>query len=193
MSKTIVETALYLVNGYDYKGIRLDATIRQHIDIAKNLAKNEQRLVSIFNLYEFGLKTMYNNSIWQHTDFNDKIKQLCKKKAELGILELLPSQRKALSQNVLSVTSNVTVLQLPTSAGKTLMAEFNIIVTKALKPDAKIIYIVPSRALVNQVYYDLKSDLESLNFTIEKTSSAIEIDPIENSFLNGNEQIKRAT
>ena len=189
LSKTIVETALYLVNGYDYKGIRLDATIRQHIDIAKNLAKNEQRLVSIFNLYEFGLKTMYNNSIWQHTDFNDKIKQLCKKKAELGILELLPSQRKALSQNVLSVTSNVTVLQLPTSAGKTLMAEFNIIVTKALKPDAKIIYIVPSRALVNQVYYDLKSDLESLNFTIEKTSSAIEIDPIENSFLNGSEQI----
>ncbi|MDR0681429.1 MAG: DEAD/DEAH box helicase [Dysgonamonadaceae bacterium] len=189
LSKAVVETATYLISGYDYKGIRLDATIRQHIDIAKKLSKNEQRLVSIFNFFEFGLKTVYNNSIWQHTGFNDKIKQLCRKKAGLGMLELLPSQRKALFQNVLSITSNVTVLQLPTSAGKTLLAEFNIIVTKALKPDAKIVYIVPSRALVNQVYYDLKSDLESLNFNIEKTSSAIEIDPAENSFLTGDEKI----
>jgi superfamily II DNA/RNA helicase len=189
LSKAIVETATYLINGYDYKGIRLDATIRQHIDIAKKLSKNEQRLVSIFNLFEFGLKTMYTNSIWQHTGFNDKIKQLCKKKAEFGMIELLPSQKKALEQNLLNIASNVTVLQMPTSAGKTLLAEFNMIVTKALNPDAKIVYIVPSRALVNQVYYDLKSDLESLNFNVEKTSSAIEIDPAENSFLTGDEKI----
>jgi len=189
LSKAVVDTATYLITGYDYKGIRLDATIRQHIDIAKKLAKNEQRLISILNLFEFGLKTMYNNSIWQHTDFNDKIKQLCRIKAESGVLELLPSQRKALSQNVLSITSNVTVLQMPTSSGKTLLAEFKIIVTKALMPDAKIVYIVPSRALVNQVYYDLKSDLEALNFSIEKTSSAIEINPAENTFLTGNEKI----
>ncbi len=189
LSKAIVETATYLIQGYNYKGIRLDATIRQHIDIAKKLSKNEQRLTSIFALFEFGLKTMYNNSIWQHTGFNDKIKQLCRKKAELGMLELLPSQKKALDQNLLNIASNVTVLQMPTSAGKTLLAEFNIIVTKALKPDAKIVYIVPSRALVNQVYYDLKSNLESLGFVIEKTSSAIEIDPAEDSFLNGDEKI----
>ncbi len=67
LSKAIVETATYLIQGYNYKGIRLDATIRQHIDIAKKLSKNEQRLTSIFALFEFGLKTMYNNSIWQHT------------------------------------------------------------------------------------------------------------------------------
>jgi superfamily II DNA/RNA helicase len=189
LSKVIVETALYLINGYDYKGDRLDATIRQHTDIAKKLAKNEPRLISILNLFEFGLKTMYNNAIWRQTRFNDKIKQLCRKKAKLGMIELLPSQRDALLQNVLNVASNATVLQLPTSAGKTLLAEFNIIFTKALKSDAKVVYIVPSRALVNQIYYDLKSDLESLNLVIEKTSSAIEVDPVEDSFLNGNENI----
>jgi superfamily II DNA/RNA helicase len=191
LSKAVVETATYIKKGYDYKGIRLDATIRQHLDIAKKLARNEQRLVSILNLFEFGLKMMYNNSIWEQTKniANNKIKQLCNRKAELGILELLPSQRDALTQNIFDINSNVTVLQLPTSGGKTLLAEFNIIVTKALMPDAKIVYIVPSRALVNQVYYDLKSDLESLNLVIEKTSSAIEIDPAENSFLTGNEKI----
>ena len=190
LSKAIVETASYLIKGYDYRGDRLDATIRKHIDIAKKLAKNEQRLVSVFNLFEFGLKTMYNNAIWRQTAFNDKIKQLCEKKAKSeGILELLPSQKRALDDRLLDVASNVTVLQMPTSAGKTLLAEFNMIVTIALRTDAKIVYIVPSRALVNQVYYDLKSDLESLNFVIEKTSSAIEIDPAEDSFLSGNEKI----
>jgi len=189
LSKSVVETASYLIKGYDYKGDRLDATIRQHIDIAKKISRKEQRLISILNIFEFGLKTMYNNSIWRQTGFNDKIKQLCKRKAKTGMIELLPSQKKALEQNLLNITSNVTVLQMPTSAGKTLLAEFNIIVTKTLMPEAKIIYIVPSRALVNQVYYDLKSDLESLNFSVEKTSSAIEIDPAENSFLAGEEKI----
>lgn len=188
LSKAIVETATYLSKGYDYKG-RIDAVIRQHLDIAKKLVKNEPRLNSIYQLFEFGLNTMYKNAIWTQTKFNDKIKLLCKRKFELGILELLPSQRAALSDNLLDVASNVTVLQMPTSAGKTLLAEFNIIVTKALRADARIVYIVPSRALVNQVYFDLKSDLEFLDFVIEKTSSAIEIDPTEDSFLNGDEQI----
>ncbi len=189
LSKAIVETALYLEKGYDYSGTRIDATIRQHIDTAAKLAKNELRLVSILNFFEFGLKTICKNAIWGQTGFNDKIKQLCREKAKSGIIELLPSQREALAKHVLDVTSNVTVLQLPTSAGKTLLAEFNIIVTKALKSDAKIVYIVPSRALVNQVYYDLKTDLECLDFIVEKTSSAIEIDPTEDSFLTGTEHI----
>lgn len=188
LSKAVVETANYLKNGYDYKE-RLDAVIRQHLDIAKKLAKSEPRLVSVFNLFEFGLNTMYKNAIWTQTKFNDKIKALCKRKAASGILELLPSQKDALLQNLLDVAANVTVLQMPTSAGKTLLAEFNIIVTKALRADAKIVYIVPSRALVNQIYFDLKTDLESLEFAIEKTSSAIEIDPTEDSFLNGDEKI----
>ncbi|NOU61067.1 DEAD/DEAH box helicase [Marinifilum caeruleilacunae] len=188
LSKAVIETASYLIKGYDYKG-RLDAVIRQHIDIAKKLVKTEPRLTSVFNLIEFGLNEMYKNAIWTNTRFNDKIKQLCRKKANLGMIELLPSQREALSEKLLDVAANVTVLQMPTSAGKTLLAEFNIIVTKALMSEAKIVYIVPSRALVNQVYYDLKSDLSELDFSIEKTSSAIEIDPTEDTFLSSDEKI----
>jgi superfamily II DNA/RNA helicase len=188
ISKAVVETASYLKKGYDYKE-RLDAVIRQHLDIAKKLVKCEPRLNSVFQLFEFGLNTMYKNAIWTQTKFNDKIKLLCKRKAELGILELLPSQKEALSENLLDVASNVTVLQMPTSAGKTLLAEFNVIVTKALRADAKIVYIVPSRALVNQIYFDLKTDLEPLDFVIEKTSSSIEIDPTEDSFLGEDETI----
>lgn len=183
LSKAIIETAKYLVDGYSYKE-RLEVVVRQHIDAAKKLFVNVPRLEGVATILEEDLKFLENNSIWSKTKFNDKIQRLCKIKSENGYIELLPSQRDALSKNLLDVASNVTVVQMPTSAGKTLLAEFNILVTKALKQNAKIIYVVPSRALVNQIYHDLKSDLEALDFVIEKTSSAIEIDPNENSFLS---------
>ena len=184
LSKAVVETAMYLTTGYDYKK-RIDAEIRQHADIAKKMVQKEPRLQSIVAIIELSLKTICKNSIWAKTAFNDKIKRLCKNKAELGMIDLLPSQRDALDEKLLDVVSNVIVLQMPTSSGKSLLAEFNILVTKALRPDAKIVYIVPSSALVNQVYFDLKSDLEEVDLIIEKTSSAIEIDPNENNFLIG--------
>ncbi|MCD4746457.1 MAG: DEAD/DEAH box helicase [Bacteroidales bacterium] len=186
LSKTIVETATYLETGYNYKK-RIESEIRQHADVAKKLLYKEPRLQSIVSILEISLKTICNNSIWNKTSFNDKVKQLCETKAKQEMIDLLPSQRDALNQNLLDVVSNVTVLQMPTSAGKSLLAEFNMLVTKALRQDAKIIYIVPSRALVNQVYFDLKTDLQSLGLNVEKTSSAIEIDPNENNFLNSEE------
>jgi hypothetical protein len=183
LSKAIVETAKYLENGYSYKE-RLGVIIRQHIDTAKKLFVSVPRLEGIAIILEENLKILEGNSIWTKTKFNDKVQELCRRKSENGFIELLPSQRDALNNNLLDVASNVTVVQMPTSAGKTLLAEFNILVTKALKKDAKIIYVVPSRALVNQIYFDLKSDLESLDLVIEKTSSAIEVDPNENAFLS---------
>ena len=188
LSKALIETATYLIKGYEYRE-RIDAVVRQHLDIAKKAAQSEPRIVSILSMFELGLHILHKNSIWTNTKFNDKIRELCRIKADSGMLELLPSQRKALGDNLLDVAANVTVLQMPTSAGKTLLAEFNIIITKALRADAKIVYIVPSRALVNQVYFDLKTDLEDLGISIEKTSSAIEVDPTENSFLTGDEKI----
>ena len=188
LSKALIETATYLVKGYEYRE-RIDAVIRQHLDVAKKASKSEPRIVSILNMFEIGLNILHKNAIWTNTKFNDKIRELCRRKADMGMLELLPSQREALGDNLLDVAANVTVLQMPTSAGKTLLAEFNIIITKALRADAKIVYIVPSRALVNQVYFDLKSDLEELGIFIEKTSSAIEVDPTENSFLTGDDKI----
>lgn len=179
ISKTISETADYLIQGYSYRG-NIGNIIRQHADLALKLLENEPRLMSIVNILESNLKILQSNSIWARTNFNDKIKKLCEFKAEKqGVIELLPSQIDAISQRFFDTASSVTVLQMPTSAGKTLLAEFYILQTKSLQKEAKVIYIVPSRALVNQVYYDLKSDLEELDLIIEKTSSAIEIDPSE--------------
>lgn len=183
VSKAVYDTADYLINGHSLQHRRITSSIRQHIDLALRLISKDSRLNDFFKIIWNDLLLLVKNSIWTHTGFHNEIKKLCKRKAEDGMLELLPSQQDALSQNMLNVAANAIVLQMPTSAGKTLMAEFNILVTRSLRSDAKIIYVVPSRALMNQVYFDLRDDLRSLNLSIERTSSAVEVDPTESCFL----------
>lgn len=183
MSKAVYDTADYLINGYGQQQRRIISSIRQHTDIALKLIKPSSRLHDFFTIIWNDLQLLVKNSIWSHSGFHNDIRALCRFKAEYGLLELLPSQQEALAGNMLNVAANAIVLQMPTSAGKTLMAEFNILVTRSLRPDAKIVYVVPSRALMNQVYFDLRYDLRRLNINIERTSSAVELDPTENSFL----------
>lgn len=184
VSKALYETADYLINGHSQQQRRISSTIRQHIDIALHLVNRESRLHDFFTIIWNDLQQLVKNSIWSHAGFHDQIKRLCQLKAEQnGLLELLPSQQEALGKSMLNVAANAIVLQMPTSSGKTLMAEFNILVTRSLRQDAKVVYVVPSRALMNQVYFDLKNDLRQLDLAIERTSSAVEVDPTENNFL----------
>lgn len=183
ISKAVYDTADYLINGYSQQQRRITSSIRQHVDIALRLIDSSSRLHDFFIIIWNNLQLLVKNSVWSHSGFHNDIKNLCKYKAEHEQLELLPSQQEALNNNLLNVAANAIVLQMPTSAGKTLMAEFNILVTRSLRPDAKIVYVVPSRALMNQVFFDLRDDLRSLNISIERTSSAVEVDPTENSFL----------
>lgn len=185
-SKAVVETAQYILQGYNYPGRKIDTIVRQHIDIARKLTQAE-RFKSILGIIESDLYRLIDNSIWTGTTWQEKVKLLCKQKGDLGMLELLPSQREAMSKNLFDVAANAIVLQMPTSAGKTLLAEFNIAVTKSLLPQSKVVYIVPSRALVNQVHHDLKTDLSTLDLSVEKTSSVNEVDPSEDAFLQADE------
>lgn len=185
-SKAVVESAQYILQGYNYPNRRIETIVRSHFDIAKRIVQQD-RMRAILKIIEADLGILIKNAIWNGTAFNDKLRHLCEAKGEMGILELLPSQRNAINQRFFDVAANAIVLQMPTSAGKTLLAEFNIAVTKSLLPQSKIVYVVPSRALVNQVYHDLRLDLSSINLSVEKTSSVNEIDPAEDSFLQSDE------
>ena len=182
ISKAITETAEYLINGYEYKK-RIDNVVRQHIDIALEIMPSNIRLRDFVYIIYQDLLCLIRNSIWNGTAFQDQIKKLCTFKSSQNILELLPSQRQAMQQNLFDVYANASIVQMPTSAGKTMLAEFNIVLTKSLRKDAKVVYVVPSRALVNQVYFDLRKDLSAIGLNVERTSSASEIDPTEADFL----------
>lgn len=185
-SKAVIETAQYILQGYGYTNRRIETIVRSHLDIAKQLSKDDWAK-GILSIIETDLNLLIKNSIWNGTAFNDKLRKLCETKGQMGVLELLPSQRDAINQNLFNVAANAIVLQMPTSAGKTLLAEFNIAVTKALLTESKIVYVVPTRALVNQVYHDLRTDLASIGLSVEKTSSVNEVDPSEDAFLKADE------
>ena len=187
VSKAVYDTADYLINGHSQQQRRITSVIRQHVDLALQLISGESRLNDFFRIILNDLQLLIKNSIWTHTGFQNEIRRLSRMKAESGILELLPSQQDALAGRMLDVVANAIVLQMPTSAGKTLMAEFNILVTRSLRPDAKIVYVVPSRALMNQVYFDLRDDLRGLGLSVERTSSAVEVDPTEDQFLQSDQ------
>lgn len=185
-SKAVIETAQYILQGYNYPNRRIETIVRSHLDIAKQLSQNDWSK-GFLSIIEADLNILIKNCIWNGTAFNDKLRKLCEAKGKMGLLELLPSQRDAINQNLFNVAANAIVLQMPTSAGKTLLAEFNIAVTKAMLSESKIVYVVPTRALVNQVYHDLRTDLAYIGLSVEKTSSVNEVDPSEDAFLKADE------
>jgi len=109
-------------------------------------------------------------------------------RAHNPIFELLPPQRAALAEaGLMSTARRSIVVNLPTSSGKTLIAEFSILqAISDLGSEAKgfVVYIAPTRALVNQISAKLRQDFEPLNLRVERLSPALEFDSIEATILN---------
>lgn len=99
------------------------------------------------------------------------------------IIELLPSQQDALGMDPLSIVKRSIVLSMPTSAGKTMMAEFAIVQAISGNENAKILYIVPTRALVNQITLNLRRKFAQMGVIVESAVPVFELDPIEDQFL----------
>ncbi len=122
----------------------------------------------------------YNNKL---TDFKQA---LTDERQTHPLFELLPPQRDAI-QDVMHTGNRAIVVEMPTSSGKTLLAEFRIIQTKVNVANAWIAYLVPTRALVNQVTVRLRRDLEPLGFKIEQATPAYELDALEEELLTASD------
>lgn len=91
--------------------------------------------------------------------------------------ELWNSQLQALQRGVVTNDESY-VVQMPTSAGKTMIAEMAILNSweKDLNLNAKILYIAPFRALVNQVENDLRATLGKLRISVSSLAGGYEYD-----------------
>lgn len=103
-----------------------------------------------------------------------------------ALFELLPPQRAALlEQGLLDQASRAIIVDLPTSGGKTALAQFRML--QALNQfDADhgwVAYVAPTRALVAQVTRRLREDFSPLNIRVEQLSGAVEIDNFEDLML----------
>ncbi len=99
------------------------------------------------------------------------------------VSEFWYAQKKAIDSQLLDLTRTAVVVSLPTSAGKTLLAELAIIQAHTDEPAKKIVYIAPTRALVTQIALRLRADLGPRQLIIQSTTSGFELDPVENAIL----------
>jgi replicative superfamily II helicase len=139
-------------------------------------------------LLETTLYRMVYNSIWRLSEFfGGNIEGYIQNMTRLNnpIFELLYPQRKSLlEEGLLDPVNRSIVVNLPTSSGKTLIAEFKILQTLSQFPGKTwVAYVVPTKALVNQITARLRKNLgqNSVELKIEKMSGALEIDTFEES------------
>ena len=132
---------------------------------------------------------MVNNSIWWATrGINSRISKFVNVtiNSKHPIYELLYPQRRALvEEGLLNPAHKAIVVNMPTSSGKTAIAEFRIL--QALNQFADlggwVVYVAPTRALVNQIYAKLKRDFDPIGIKIEKLSGALDLDVYEENLI----------
>ena len=181
-----------IVAEYVASGRPVDAGIQleRHASNAQSAfaMANDRGNAHLAELLRAGLLAMIEASIWNSTrrlgaSIRQFVEDLASEGAREPILELWPSQRKALQANLLDPARRAVVVEMPTSAGKTLVAEFAIVQALALNPESKVAYIVPTRALANQLSRRLRHDLAPLGHRVESAVPVFELDPTEDTFL----------
>ena len=136
-------------------------------------------------------RVMITNSLWWATRTvnsrtSDFVRSLTRREHQ-AMFELLPPQRAALlEQGLLDQAKTAIVIDMPTSGGKTLLAQFRIL--QALNQfDAEkgwITYVTPTRALSAQITRRLRKDFESLGVRVEQLTAAVEVDAFEEQLLS---------
>jgi len=136
---------------------------------------------------------MVENSIWTVTRavnsrVTDFVRELVSRgRGDKALFDVLPPQRRTLAERgLLGSSRRAVVVSLPTSSGKTLIAQFRMLQALNQYEDRKgwVAYLAPSRALVNQVTRQLRRDFEPLGLVVERVSPAKEIDGVEAGVLS---------
>lgn len=136
---------------------------------------------------------MAENSIWTVTRaVNSRVTQFVKSLVDRGrgdraIFDVLPPQRRTLAEKgLLGSSRRAVVVSLPTSSGKTLIAQFRILqaLNQFEHERGWVVYLAPTRTLVNQIARQLRRDFGPLNIMVEQVSPALEIDRIEADLLH---------
>ncbi|MCU0527450.1 MAG: DEAD/DEAH box helicase, partial [Elainella sp. Prado103] len=145
------------------------------------------------------LVELRESSIWvQAKGISERVDRLLEELTEVGrsqpVFSLLPSQQDALRQSLLDRSRVAIILQMPTSAGKTLLAEFSIAQTfDAYRGRTRVVYVVPTRALATQVRRTLAEDLGPLGISVSAAGSAFEEDPYELQLLQDSDGVVVST
>lgn len=189
LAKSIEILANYSINGSPQDAsIKIEYHLRYSKEYAYKSGNKVLELLLIF--FEVFSKKFIENTIWYITSgVNHWISEFNKalvRDDEKGVIQLLYPQRESIIEGQLfDLTKRAILVNLPTSSGKTLIAQYRILVAlnQFKENGGWVAYIVPTRALINQVYRELKYYFSKISIRVEKLSGALELDAFETDLL----------
>lgn len=162
-------------------------------------------LSHIIGLFKTRLRLLKERNIWDVVDKQGKLPNSTwekylkllsmdvygigriKSEAErTSIFEFWKSQLKAINEGIISTNKNF-VVQMPTSAGKTLIAEIMIVDSLIENPDSKCIYIAPFRALTTEIEETLTNSLGKLGFIVSGATGSYEVDELQQFWIDNSD------
>lgn len=181
-----------LLSKYMLQGepVGINALLSKHFDaaIAAATASADSQLELLMRWLHAASIQMVAGSIWRVARaVNSRVTKFVKEVTkQQGLFELLPPQRAAwLEQGLLDQAATAVVIDMPTSGGKTLLAQFRIL--QALNQfDAEngwVAYVAPTRALTAQLTRRLRRDFSPIGVKVEALTGAVEVDAIEEDML----------
>lgn len=181
--------ATYVVQGTP-NGIA--ESLDRHFDEALKAAPASQdaALEVLLKWLHVTSRKMVAGSIWWVAGkVNSRVTKFVKSVTEgsQAMFELLPPQRAALQeQGLLDQAARAIVVDMPTSGGKTLLAEFRMLqaLNQFEQDNGWLAYVAPTRALVSQITRRLRRDLEPFDVVVEQLTGAVEIDAFEDDMLS---------
>ncbi len=192
LAKIVDIMATFMING---EILDIREQIGMHFGKAIEAAE-EGGIVSlnlILIMLQRMLQKMISNSVWMVTQrVNSRVTKFVRNitTQDKAVFELMYPQKHAiLEEGLLDPAHKAIVVNMPTSSGKTLIAQFRILqaLNQFSEDNGWVVYIAPTRALVNQVAAKLKREFEPIGIKVEKMSGAIEIDSFESNMLTDSE------
>ena len=140
-------------------------------------------------------RIMITNSLWWATRSGNSLTtefvRTLTKRENRSMFELLPPQSVALlEQGLLDQAKTAIVIDIPTSGGKTLLAQFRIL--QALNQfgvdKGWVAYVAPTRALCAQLTRRLRQDFDPIGVKVEQLTAAVDVDAFEEELLTNQER-----
>lgn len=188
-ARSLENMCLYLLNGKNEHYTEARNFIARAIETSKalNLVEQSNLLYGISSLFSI----IKQRSTWTLLGGKALITPLWNRYLKLlargvdsniytgrSISELWPSQILALNNGLLSTNDNK-IIKMPTSAGKTRVAELAIVDSLINSPNTKCVYVAPYRALVSELQSSFFNLLNDLGFRVSKILGSYEYDEFE--------------
>lgn len=194
LAKAADVMAQFVTDGVVDDSYQIQSLLDSHFDRAIDACDAAQlvELGPLTRLLARAAAQMVENSLWTVTRaVNSRVTEFVRELVSRGrgdraLFDVLPPQRRTLAERgLLGSSRRAVVVSLPTSSGKTLIAQFRMLQALNQFEDRKgwVAYLAPSRALVNQVTRQLRRDFQPLGLVVERVSPAMEINGIEAGVL----------